>query len=104
MAGQLSNTGRVAIDEGTVDSADVERHRGSLIVTQDIKFHRILVAKLLEEREHRTGITNVHTVDLLKNVPVLQTDFLIKAGGRDKVETEPVHRSIDQVGHGSRLG
>jgi uncharacterized protein YaiI (UPF0178 family) len=37
-----------ATDEDTADSADVERHRGSLIVTQDIKFHCLLVAELLE--------------------------------------------------------
>ena len=74
-----------ATDEDTADSANVERHRGSLIVTQDIKFHCLLVAKLLEEREHRTRITNIHAIDLLEDIPVLQTDFLIKAGRRDKV-------------------
>ena len=37
-----------ATDEDTADSADVERHCGSLIVTQDIKFHCLLVAELLE--------------------------------------------------------
>ena len=74
-----------ATDDYSVDSADVERHRGSLIIAQDIKFHCFLVAELLEEREHRTGITNVDAIDLLEDIPVLQTDFLIKAGGCDKV-------------------
>ena len=66
-------------------SAYVERHRGSLIVSQDIKLHRFLVAKLLEEREHRTRITNVHAIDLLEDISILQTDFLIKTGRCDKV-------------------
>ena len=67
------------------DLPNVERHCSSLIVTQDIKFNCLLVAKLLEEREHRTRIANVHAIDLLEDIPVLQTNFLIKTGGCDKV-------------------
>ena len=75
----------IATDEGTGDSANVERHRGSLIATQNIKFNRLLVSKLLEKREHRARITNVHAIDLLEDISLLQTDFLIKTGGRDGV-------------------
>ena len=66
-------------EEDLADSADVEVHGCSLIVAQDIKLDRSLIAELLEEGEHRTGIPNVHTIDLLENITILQTDFLIKA-------------------------
>ena len=66
-------------NEDAAGLANVEGHRGSLIVTQHVKFDRLLVAKLLEECEHRTWIADVDAIDLLEDIPVFQSNLFIKA-------------------------
>ena len=74
-----------SIGNGVVVLADLEIHGRALIVAQDVELHGAFVAKLLKEREHRTRITNLHAINLLEDIPVLQTDSLIETGRRNIV-------------------
>ena len=55
----------------SASSADFVRHRGSLVVAQDFEFHSLFAFKLLEKREHRAWVTNLHAIDLLEDISVL---------------------------------
>ena len=77
--------------------ANLEVHGCALIVAQDVELHGAFVAKLLEECEYRARVANVHAIDLLENVPVFQTDLLIKTG-RVQYSLDGTRSSLHSLG------